>query len=296
VPLQPNPDQLTSAPAVKGVLGIAQNDPSFDTLLGILINEASALIGESLNRDVLLASNAANPITEFPVARGGAWLMLDNAPIQAPILTGTTVAGSAVVTGLSSTRYLFPGQCVSGVNLASQGSFILSVDSASQVTLNAPATASGTGSLVFGMGLWLDNDGYYGSVPGSFGAGTQLFEGSDFAIPRDDTGMILRRNGVWNVRYTRERDDLSGQQTTGGVGNIKAIYCAGWPSVPGDLALACERVIAKARRTTAWGELLQTQSYEGASWSAVQNEMRLGLLGGDVAPILARRRLSGLGV
>lgn len=71
----------------------------------------------------------------------------------AAALTGSITSGSQVVTGLSSTSALTPGMvCVgTGIPNATQ---IQTVDSATQVTLRAAATATNTGaSLVFGK-LW----------------------------------------------------------------------------------------------------------------------------------------------
>lgn len=63
-------------------------------------------------------------------------------------LTGTLTANSRVVTAISSTAGLTTAYAVSGTGLL-QSSRIASVDSATQVTLNQAATASGTVSLTF---------------------------------------------------------------------------------------------------------------------------------------------------
>lgn len=65
-------------------------------------------------------------------------------------LTGTTVNGSAVVSGLSSTSALYLGQPVAGPGIPA-GASVASIGSSSQVTLSAPATASGTVALTFGV-------------------------------------------------------------------------------------------------------------------------------------------------
>ncbi|MDD5698496.1 MAG: hypothetical protein PHH77_07750 [Victivallaceae bacterium] len=58
--------------------------------------------------------------------------------------TGDTTNGSAVVTNMSSTDGLFAGMAVSGTGIPAD-STIVSVDSATQITLNANATADGSG-------------------------------------------------------------------------------------------------------------------------------------------------------
>lgn len=57
--------------------------------------------------------------------------------------TGTTASGSAVITGIPSTSKMDVGMPVSGTGIQS-GSTIVSVDSATQITLNHTATATAT--------------------------------------------------------------------------------------------------------------------------------------------------------
>jgi hypothetical protein len=66
--------------------------------------------------------------------------------------TGTTTAGSAVVTGLSTTVDIVAGLwMVTGTGI-NQDTFISSVDSATQVTLNQATTAAGTAARsLFGI-------------------------------------------------------------------------------------------------------------------------------------------------
>jgi hypothetical protein len=67
--------------------------------------------------------------------------------------TGVVTSGSSVITGLSDTTNgggtpMSPGMAMSGTGIPS-GAFIQSVDSATQITMNATATGSGTTPLVF---------------------------------------------------------------------------------------------------------------------------------------------------
>jgi hypothetical protein len=61
--------------------------------------------------------------------------------------TGTTTSGSAVVTGLSSTTGMVAGMIVSATSGIAAGATVLSVDSATQITMSANATATGARSL-----------------------------------------------------------------------------------------------------------------------------------------------------
>lgn len=59
-------------------------------------------------------------------------------------------SGSAVITGISTTAFLFPGMTVTGTGIP-VGTTIVSIDSSTQVTLSANASASGTSVLTFGQ-------------------------------------------------------------------------------------------------------------------------------------------------
>lgn len=63
-------------------------------------------------------------------------------------LTGTTTQGSSVITGLSSTAALSTQFGIAGLGIEPFAQ-IVSVDSSTQVTMNMPATASGTVDLTF---------------------------------------------------------------------------------------------------------------------------------------------------
>lgn len=64
------------------------------------------------------------------------------------VLTGTTSSGAATITGISSTTGLIPNQAVSGTGIPA-GAHVLSVDSTTQVSISANATASGTVAVTF---------------------------------------------------------------------------------------------------------------------------------------------------
>ncbi len=64
------------------------------------------------------------------------------------IATGTTTAGSAIVTGLTATTGLDDTYMVTGTGM-NQDTYVATLDSATQVTLNQGASASGTVELTF---------------------------------------------------------------------------------------------------------------------------------------------------
>lgn len=85
------------------------------------------------------------------ISRQAQWQRLNNEYVlttQALTQSGTTTAGSAVVTGIPSTASLSTDWGVLGVGIEPFAQ-IVSVDSATQVTLNMAANASGTVDLTF---------------------------------------------------------------------------------------------------------------------------------------------------
>lgn len=64
--------------------------------------------------------------------------------------SGTLAGGSAVITGIADTTQLVGALGVTGTGLPS-GSYVYSIDSATQVTLNQAATSSGSQSLTFNL-------------------------------------------------------------------------------------------------------------------------------------------------
>lgn len=103
-------------------------------------------------------------ISDFatPVAPPG-WLELDGSAVSTTTFAalfsamtvqqnGTRGSGLAFITGLSSTTHLRPGYFVFGTGIAS-GTTILTVDSATQITMSANASSSGTATVI--VSPWL---------------------------------------------------------------------------------------------------------------------------------------------
>ncbi len=70
-----------------------------------------------------------------------------NNPVVSVTTTGTTVSMSPVITAIPSTTNMTAGQEISGTNVPA-GSTIVSVDSATQITISANATGSGSGVTI----------------------------------------------------------------------------------------------------------------------------------------------------
>jgi hypothetical protein len=81
-------------------------------------------------------------------AEGGTgWYIPNDALAEATTFTGTTTSGSAVVTSVSSTAGLYIGQLLTAAAGIAVGTRIQSIDSSTQITMTANATASGSRTI-----------------------------------------------------------------------------------------------------------------------------------------------------
>ena len=112
----------------------------------------------------------------------------------------------------------------------------------------------------------VDASGNYGTTSGSFA--TALTSGTDYAW-RPNTSLIYRINGTWSRPRIRLPGDLASRPIgpIPGSGNIKVVYVAGFSPIPDDLQLAVMDVIALARSGAGKGGMLQSESYDGYSYS-----------------------------
>jgi hypothetical protein len=290
----PNVDPCTSLPAVKIVLGIQPSKTLYDFILNQLIAEVSAAIQEHLGRTVMLASNPANPITWMGSGPSEGPLILRDRPVQAPIYTGNTVAGSSVVTGMSSTKYLFAGQGVSCIgSFAIQPLTTIATVGTGTITLSQAAALTGLTTLSFGANIVQDDLSYGGSVPGSFSSpSSQLYYGNDYWIDRDQPdsssrcGCLWRINQTWSTKYYAPGINLS-TVPINGQGNLMVTYCAGWDKLPYDITLAAERMVAQLRASTRAGSLLSNLSYEGAALSMMQQQIKYSITASEAGGLLA---------
>lgn len=226
-------------------------------------------------------------------------LVLRQRPTRTYALTGTLTGGSPVVTGLAGTANLLAGMpaialaATAGYSSAlPAGTVIQSVDSASQVTLSANATASGSFTLLFGLAVYLDQSGYGGDRVGAFDPPTtQLVLGQGYTLRRDQpdgsskSGLLRRLgagysggllSGYWPS--DRARGTLTARGPVcwpEGYGNVKVVYVAGWgvgpntvvnptsgsvANLPADLVNACCQLVAWMRRTLPRGASLNAET------------------------------------
>jgi hypothetical protein len=322
------PDLLCSLDRLKIELGVV-NDTSRDFALLPMIARASAMITRSCNRPWWLWSNPNNPSTWYGSGQGDEFLILPAPPMQTPILTGNTIAGSPTITNLASpnnpiaTAGLFVNQSVCGPTLQT-GSTILSIDSPTQITLQnvttppvpAGAALTATGVQLFcGVAVWEDDLGYWNTPQGSFATNntpqvgtpavqTQLVEGVDYSYERSrfdpsesDTATLVRMNNVWWQQFRTGGYLMLSVNGAGGRGNIKVQYASGFKFVPYDIEEACIRTVAKIWNSRRIGQQLSSETHPSYSYSVAGGKgggIDMGLLGGDVGAILATYRLNAV--
>lgn len=128
------------------------------------IPEPSQIIGAQDEQSKQLLALAQREGKDFSVLanKNGGWQNLHREytfTTVAEVQTGTITSGSAVVTGLSDTSVLAANTYGAVANGIANNSVIVSIDSATQVTLNQAATASGSVSITFGkIGYPLPSD------------------------------------------------------------------------------------------------------------------------------------------
>lgn len=321
-------DNLTTIERVKAMLGKPLTASPDDYFMNMLVVQVSNEITRSCNRTHFLASNPINPITQFYDGTGSAELVLDQWPIQCPVLTGNTTNGSPTITGLSSTTGLFVNQSVTGLAFQPpQGVsippgtpplVIQSVDSATQVTCNGNAQLTATGTQIgFGVAVWWNQYAY--GVPGSFQAANMLGEGANYFIDRDGpnqntchSGILGAINWTWpaswswggggggGTGWSGSGPDLSPTQMPGPK-NIQVQATIGYSCLPPDLEMAAIWAVNKARVMRTFGQMPQSESDDGYSYSLAEakavsaNAVSLGLLGGYISEPLARYRIAAVG-
>lgn len=118
--------------------------------------------------------------------------------------------------------------------------------------------------------VFVDEAGFFGSASGAFDAGTTAFTyGTDFClqIDQDDgssrSGVLVRINNLWPKPSVRQRGLLSpfiGE----GFGTIKVVYSAGYTvdTLPAQLRLACNLLVARLRYIFPLGMEINSDSYE----------------------------------
>lgn len=148
---------------------------------------------------------------------------------------------------------------------------------------------TGTSSLLLksrpvyeeGMQVWVDTNARYGSTEDAFAANTLLEFGRSYCLEVDEVGEpsrvgILRRlHGVWPRPWARESGYLTaylGQDS----GSVKVQYNGGYTidTLPAQLRLAINTLVARMRYVMPLGMELGSESYEERNISLVTQQKR----------------------
>ncbi len=141
--------------------------------------------------------------------------------------------------------------------------------------------------------VYVDQAGAWGQANGSFGAGTALTLGRDYALVIDadsggKSGQLVRLTSPlpWffpsDYFFANLRGGLSYQQSPywpAGFGNIKVVYSWGFATIPEDIQLAVVSAVGSLRNTTRYGYPASSESLGAHSISlAINKEPEFGSL------------------
>jgi hypothetical protein len=107
-------------------------------------NSVGAITGRALFMSEMLISGVGYVVIKS--SDGTGWYYTSDALTQTAY-SGNTTNGSAVVTNIASTAGMYSGQALSGTGITA-GTRILTVDSSTQITMNANATATNAGVAI----------------------------------------------------------------------------------------------------------------------------------------------------
>ncbi len=116
-----------------------------------------------------------------------------------------------------------------------------------------------------------DNDAYWAQGSSAFGTESLLTAGTEYALQTrvsgtSYTGLLFRIGAVWPSVRRFSRGLLIGSAIPG-LGNIKVAYTAGYSSVPADLELLANILVAVLRRNAQHGDDVQSESLNGYSYT-----------------------------
>src|SRR5580700_1762808 len=284
------------------LLGIPTGDQTEAARIAIIMQSVNDAIEHWCDRKFCQKTY----LSDFYSGTGTSWLLLRQRPVTAYMVTGTTVVGSPIITGLANPYGQAPNYgLIVGMPVNSPyfppGTTVLTVGTTT-VTVRQSATGAGTQPISVGMAIWCDQNGFWGAGnqfdPAPFASATQLFEGQDYNLSRDQpdgsslSGMVYSQDGWWpaNFEYTPGRIS---PLLISGLGNILVQYTAGYPQVPGDVLYALYKQVAAERNSKNTGQLLTSESRSdttGSNSYGVGGRTKVGFLTPEVTGILGAYR------
>ncbi len=300
---------LTTLAAIQLIPGASAQNPVW---LNQLLTEADAAIKSWTKRDLEFTSypgTAVNGVgdTGYYSGMNEATIPLRQYPVALPL---TTIAAGSDGQPVSSGTI----NVVSTTGFPAAGTFTVCLGNASSPTAAAitytgktsstftGCTTTNTGTLAtgqqaWGIAVWFDQVGYGGQSPTAFQNQTLLTIGQAYMIPTkrvvggtaaDMAGLLTLIGGqaLWggfgwggsNWGGSGYNDSkLSANRLPcwpQGYQNIKVAYSAGYPTIPPDLAYACQMFVEYAIRTLPFGGNLQSQTLGAWSWTVMAQAMK----------------------
>lgn len=143
--------------------------------------------------------------------------------------------------------------------------------------------------------VYLDDQGYWGQGQDAFATADLLQSGVDYALDIGSgglsyTGRLLKVKGDWPNAWAYWFGVISSLPGPD-IGNIKVTYVGGFNAnlVPKGLQLACHMAIALIRNGAAFGQPMQSESFEEYSYT-LQGDVSQAIFSPQVLSILARYR------
>lgn len=279
---------LTTLANIRLIPGFESTTPYSDAYLNAIIAGVDNAIKQYLHRDIELAQ-----YTEFLSGNGTPDLPLR----QFPVLTGVTTvtAGSngvalptATINVADTTNFPTTGT----LSVQSGLSTVTAVAYTGKTGTTFTGCTGGTGTLATGYQVaipvvYVDPQAAWGQSPTAFESGTQLTNGTMFAVVVDNSQGTLSHRGTlkrlglggagfvgwggYSVGYNSPLGKLAASRLPAwpvGYGNVKIIYSAGFATVPSDIVTAANMLItAIARNQPLGGSTPGSEGYESYSYS-----------------------------
>ena len=191
-----NTNPITGVPFIGGNAGkIAFTNPTGSTLLINSPTSVNGVLAVGLRLGAIIGAIPTGVPGGGLIKTGTGMLTID--PDQTPTFatTGSTTIGSAIIPGITSTVGMVPGMQIAGANIPA-GSYIISVDSGNQITINNNAAAAGlvgtiTAQPVNFTGITTTTTEALNITSGIVRADRHGSLGSPFAVTTVQSGAVL---------------------------------------------------------------------------------------------------------
>ncbi len=291
---------LTTLAAIRLIPGAAGQNPVW---LNQLLNEADAAIKSWCKRDLEFTSYpgcATNGVgdTGYYSGLNEATINLRQYPVALPQTTiaagsnGADVSATTVNVG-STTGFPSTGTFTVILSTPNPSAAAITYTGKTATTFTGCTTQS-TGTLatdqqVWGVAVWFNQAGFGGQAPNAFANQTLLTIGQSYMIPTrrvvggtaaDMSGLLTMIGGQalwggtgWGGNWAGyQNNKLSANRLPSwpqGYQNVRIAYAAGYPTIPPDLAYACQLLVEFMIKNLPYGGLLQSEHIGSYAYSLI---------------------------